>query len=307
MQPNQNAQAAMQILRGMGYSPIHAAGIVGNLMQESSVNPMTRPGDHGTAHGIAQWRGDRWAGAQQYAQQSGGDLSSLSTQLGYLDQELRTRYPHAYRALINSRTPEEAAGAFGLHYERPAGAQTGTAQNIDGYANRANVARALVGMSPMAMDMANAIGGRRNSEGPEWGGMAGDPRARQGANYASDGFAPPIMDASGGGRRSYDDSIPDPGDTVIAGGDGGGGGGVSTTPGGDETNLSDLHSGAAGVDPNAFAQDTSGISDIESRLQQKKQLAAMGQGEDVGEISPLGQVFDAKSFANIGAAGRRSA
>jgi Phage tail lysozyme len=140
-----NQQQAYQYLISQGYPPVAAAGIVGNLVQESGVNPTVNPGDSGTAHGIAQWRGDRWSGLQNYAKQNNGSANDLNTQLGYLDYELRNRYGDTYQKLMSARSPGDAAGAFALGYERPKGAETGIAANVDGWGNRLSAAQSIYG------------------------------------------------------------------------------------------------------------------------------------------------------------------
>lgn len=142
-----NRQYAFSWLVQKGYSPQAAAGIVGNLVQESGVNPTVRPGDSGTAHGIAQWRGDRYAALMDYAKQHGGS-NDLGTQLGFLDTELRGKYGSTFQKLMAAKDPREAAAAFALGYERPAGAQTGVAENVDGWKNRLNAAYQVSGMKP---------------------------------------------------------------------------------------------------------------------------------------------------------------
>jgi hypothetical protein len=284
MSDTRNAQMAMGLLQGLGYQPHQAAGIVGNLMQESHVNPTVRPGDHGTAHGIAQWRGQRWSNMLNYAAHNGGNPNSLATQIGFLDHELKTQYPTAYRALMGSHTPEEAAGLFGLHYERPRGAQTGIASNIDGYGNRVNTARAMLGMSPMAYSEAGGGGTGRAGASP----VTGDPGMGAGAG---DAYA----------RRDRGD-VESPGDLVLGGEGGGGGGGGGGDPGSPGSTGVSGGGAIVGAPDEAFAQDTSGISDIQQRLAQTKQLAAMGQGNAIGEISPVGKVFDASVLQNIGQA-----
>lgn len=84
-----------------------AAGIVGNLIQESSLN-LNALGDKGTAYGLAQWRGDRLRNLKD---------RSLKGQLDYLLLEAEQRGD--LQRLLNSRTPEDAAYLFAKHYERP--------------------------------------------------------------------------------------------------------------------------------------------------------------------------------------------
>jgi len=143
MKPNPLAAQAYQYYISKGYPPAAAAGLVGNFVQESGVNPNVRPGDNGTAHGVAQWRGDRWAGLQSYARQNNLNPNDLNTHLGYADYEMRTRYPGVFNRLMSARNVRDATAAVALGYERPRGAQTGIAENVDGWGNRLQHALAL--------------------------------------------------------------------------------------------------------------------------------------------------------------------
>lgn len=145
-----NRQYAYNYFLQRGYTPTAAAGIVGNLVQESGVNPVVRPGDSGTAHGIAQWRGDRYSGLQNYAAQNKGSVGDLGTQLGYLDYELRNKYGDTYKRLMAAKNVGDATGAFALGYERPKGAETGVAANVDGWGNRLAAASSVAGLPAMA-------------------------------------------------------------------------------------------------------------------------------------------------------------
>lgn len=143
-----NRQTAYGYLLNKGYSPAAAAGIVGNLVQESGVNPTVNPGDSGTAHGIAQWRGDRYAGLLDFAKGRNASANELTTQLDYLDSELRDKYGTTYGKLMSAQTPGDAAAAFALGYERPKGAETGIASNVDGWSNRLAAANTAAGYTP---------------------------------------------------------------------------------------------------------------------------------------------------------------
>jgi len=51
-----------QIYRGLfkrGYSPSQAAALTGSILQESGGDP-TRPNWKEGAHGLLQWRNERW-------------------------------------------------------------------------------------------------------------------------------------------------------------------------------------------------------------------------------------------------------
>ena len=109
---------AMEFFQSKGLSPHQAAGIVGNLMVESSLNT-TIKGDKGQAFGIAQWHPDRQKGLKLLAQKRGTDISDLDTQLEYVWEELNNNYKFALNKILNSRNTKEATTAFMLHYEKP--------------------------------------------------------------------------------------------------------------------------------------------------------------------------------------------
>lgn len=169
------ARAAFQHLLARGYSPTAAAGIVGNLVQESSVLPNGARGDGGTAFGLAQWRGDRQTALRNFAASRGLDVNSTPTQLDFLDEELRTKYGKGYQAVINAPNAQEAAGAFALHYERPKGAETGDYRNIHGIQNRIEWANRLAGTSGTPMTLPQQAAGTPDTSGvgPQAFGMNG--------------------------------------------------------------------------------------------------------------------------------------
>ena len=80
-----------------GYSKEAAAGIMGNMQQESGVNPSLIQGNgKGPAAGIVQWENyntktDRWKKMADYASSKGKDWTDLGSQLEYIDMELANR------------------------------------------------------------------------------------------------------------------------------------------------------------------------------------------------------------------------
>jgi Phage tail lysozyme len=103
-----------------GWSRSQAVGIVANLQAESGLNP-NATGDHGAAHGIAQWHEDRWRRLQEFAWQQGLDPNSLGAQLAFIQNELTGSEKGAGTALSKAQTARQAAEAFSLGFERPAG------------------------------------------------------------------------------------------------------------------------------------------------------------------------------------------
>ena len=113
-----NAAHAVAVLVGLGWEKVHAVGAVANLEMESGLAPNAL-GDHGTAHGIAQWHPDR---VQEIYRGCGINVrgASLDQQLRALDWEMRHTQADALEAVSDTSTPFAAGYAFCQHYERPA-------------------------------------------------------------------------------------------------------------------------------------------------------------------------------------------
>jgi hypothetical protein len=104
---------------GLGLAPHQAAGLVGNLVNESGQNlPAWGPtGDNGTAWGTAQWRGPRLAALKNMFPDN---YQTPEAQMQFMRHEMMGPENRAYRALMAATTPEEAATAVNRHYERSA-------------------------------------------------------------------------------------------------------------------------------------------------------------------------------------------
>lgn len=84
-----NAAYAYSWFIDHGFSRNAAAGIVGNLVQESGVNPHSNQVG-GPGRGIAQWsEGERWSSLVAWANRNGHDPEHLDTQLQWLMIEMR--------------------------------------------------------------------------------------------------------------------------------------------------------------------------------------------------------------------------
>lgn len=150
IESNVNVEAgtagAVNFFQGRGWSPAATAGIVGNLLAESNLNPMAE-GDKGlkggSSMGISQWRESRLKGLEAFAKKTGGNINDFNTQLNYIQEELTTTETKAGAALLASKTPEEAAKAFALYFLRPKGAETGSATNIDRISERISNAQRI--------------------------------------------------------------------------------------------------------------------------------------------------------------------
>jgi len=129
---------AMNYFMSQGLSQEQAAGIVGNLMQESTaaIDPMANNGTH---RGIAQWDKNRWANFEKFAKQKGLDVNTREAQLQWIMEEMRTGDGGlGIERFKKTKTAEEAAALFVKDYER-SGEKPGQA----GYDNRIKNARAL--------------------------------------------------------------------------------------------------------------------------------------------------------------------
>jgi len=151
-----NAQAAMQFFQSRGYTPAQAAGIVGNLVQESGPLNPTLSHDGGTGVGIAGWRLERRTALRQFAAARGKTETDFQTQLEFLDQELNTTEAGAGARLKAAKTAAEAAEAF-IHFERPAGYTAANPRAGHGFANRVRNAEMLAGQQPAAVPYAGEI------------------------------------------------------------------------------------------------------------------------------------------------------
>lgn len=105
-------------LKEKGYSDNAAAGIVGNLQQESSLDSSSI-GDKGTSGGLAQWHDSRWEALKKFAAKRGKEWTDLDTQIDFLDYELKTQYSGVYEALQKAGNAGESALIFSERYEIP--------------------------------------------------------------------------------------------------------------------------------------------------------------------------------------------
>lgn len=112
---------------GGGFTKHQAAGIIGNLMQESLVGGDISPtvvNPNGGATGIAQWNpakaaGERLQQLKQFAAKNNVRWDIVETQCQFINYELQ-RYGYlGLRDIKASKTSDDAAKAFCLKFERP--------------------------------------------------------------------------------------------------------------------------------------------------------------------------------------------
>ncbi|EGO5849279.1 peptidoglycan DD-metalloendopeptidase family protein [Enterococcus faecalis] len=129
-----NAWAVWQFLKSKGYSEQAAAGILGNMDQESGIMPDIDEGGGGPGYGLVQWTSpiageSGRAYVQRLLGQAGisGDYRNITTQLKLLDWHMHNgqyipsaSYPYSvaeFKALTDIGT---ATMAFEANFERPA-------------------------------------------------------------------------------------------------------------------------------------------------------------------------------------------
>lgn len=115
--PNSAARTAFEFFVARGLGPVQAAGIVGNLLQESNVNPAAVQAG-GPGRGIAQWStGARWDSLLRFARANHGSPLALDTQLQFLWHELTATPALGLDALRAARSVAAATRAFARSFE----------------------------------------------------------------------------------------------------------------------------------------------------------------------------------------------
>lgn len=120
-----NAVYIMNDLIKRGLQPHQAAGIVGNLMAESGLNPSSNAPDTNGLHagGLASWNGPLWERLHKFAAQQGKNWNNIDLQLDYLWSLLNDNSPQmkdVRERLARAKTPYDASDAW-AYYEKYAG------------------------------------------------------------------------------------------------------------------------------------------------------------------------------------------
>ncbi|MCB5368960.1 phage tail tip lysozyme [Collinsella aerofaciens] len=111
VQGNNTASKIWNFFSSKGLSSSAIAGIMGNLQQESGLNP-NAPGG-----GLAQWTGSRRAALNAYAKKNGLSPNSLEAQLGFMWEEMSSG-KYGDMSKMNNMTPSQAAAYFEKNYEK---------------------------------------------------------------------------------------------------------------------------------------------------------------------------------------------
>lgn len=177
-----------QKLMSMGFTASAAAGVVGNLVQESGLRT-DAIGDNGTSGGLAQWHNERLDALKRFAAARGKKWTDLDTQIEFLAEEMRTSYADTYAKMQSAELPEIAGQIMTDEYEIPDPASANYAQR---QANARAAYEAMQSGNKQADDYHGGGGGGYNSlvaptsyaAGYAAGGFAGlMPMANSTANY----------------------------------------------------------------------------------------------------------------------------
>ena len=177
-----------QKLMSMGFTASAAAGVVGNLVQESGLRT-DAIGDNGTSGGLAQWHNERLDALKRFAAARGKKWTDLDTQIEFLAEEMRTSYADTYAKMQSAELPEIAGQIMTDEYEIPDPASANYAQR---QANARAAYEAMRSGNKQADDYHGGGGGGYDSlvaptsyaAGFAAGGTAGlMPMANSTANY----------------------------------------------------------------------------------------------------------------------------
>jgi hypothetical protein len=124
-----NEEKAWNFFVEKGFTAAAAAGVMGNLKQESGIIPTKKQNNGGPGRGICQWEtGGRWDTLVNWANEEGRDQWSIDTQLDFMWKELTTEGDYSKHlldknyggmsALRSMTNYENAVVAFEDSFER---------------------------------------------------------------------------------------------------------------------------------------------------------------------------------------------
>ncbi|WP_449306296.1 phage tail tip lysozyme [Paraburkholderia humisilvae] len=120
-----------------GLTATQAAGVLGNLQQESGLQGDVNQGgatgapssndadDNGHGWGLAQWGGTRKQGEIDYANEHGLDPGSLQANIGFMNQELDGAYSKTITDIKKTNNVSDAAKVWDEDYEEATDPQMG--------------------------------------------------------------------------------------------------------------------------------------------------------------------------------------
>ena len=168
---NPKAAKLHQFLVSQGIAPAASAGVIGNLVVESNINPKA-VGDGGNSLGIAQWHKGRKEALINYAKKLGLDPTSMEAQQSFLIKELQqNQYKDLMAKLTNPKTTTaDAADAFMRVFERPKLHGEGDAKGDAQAAARAAAGLKALGINGNSVSSLNTNTGGTNTGSTNTGG-----------------------------------------------------------------------------------------------------------------------------------------
>ncbi len=140
---NGNAAAGVEALVKGGMTEVAAAGLIGNMTAESSLDPTTSIIDSNGLRsiGIAQWNGKRADKLEAYLNSKGiidlSDSRAFGAQLEYAIKEMKEDFPEVWSALQNAKTVQEASDIILTQWEKPEDQSQSVKDYRGGLANQA--------------------------------------------------------------------------------------------------------------------------------------------------------------------------
>lgn len=131
----ENAQTIYNFLvKNYGATPQGASGVLGNLQQESQLDPSSieRKNDDLSGHGLAQWTSGRATELMTFAKSKSKSWDNLGLQIEFLDSELKGSEKQAVKAL-KATSVEKATSEWQTLFERAGKPVMGNRLN---YANK---------------------------------------------------------------------------------------------------------------------------------------------------------------------------
>ena len=133
------------VLESLGWKDFQAAALVGQFMQESYTDLRCSVwGDHHTAFGIAQWRGQRLADLEHFANTLNKPIGDLDTQARFVNWELTLGSEIPVGVKLKATTNIDDALKVAIAYERPRGYTKDHPENGDGFLHRCEYAKSLM-------------------------------------------------------------------------------------------------------------------------------------------------------------------
>jgi len=131
---NDNIEKAFNFFVGQGLTAAATSGLIGNLMQESGVNPQSvQDPAKGDGHGIAQWGGSRFANLQKEGSQQSPPVpwTDLMLQLNFLWEELPGEHANSHLDELKQVEPNATAQTSALDALKMATSVTVAAQAFE--------------------------------------------------------------------------------------------------------------------------------------------------------------------------------